>query len=142
MIAKFVYESERKRKIKLDGPEKEQKRIEQVQTEPLSTAVATRSNSRQNSSIHASIPSRASSRRCSRWRRGQALRFAIPCNRPFLLSRRARAAVPAPFVDSFQPLQRKSSPNCTPTSQPISSPKFAGFRPSPPTPSAATTPLR
>jgi len=26
MIAKFVYESERKRKIKLDGPEKEQKR--------------------------------------------------------------------------------------------------------------------
>ena len=75
-------------------------------------------------------------------RRRQALRFAIPCHRPFLLSRRSLAAVPAPFVDSFHPLQRKSSANCTPTSQPISSPKFAGFRPSPPTPSAATTPLR
>ena len=50
LIPIFVYEFERKRRIKLAGSETEQKRTEQVQTEPfLSTAVATGSNSRQNS---------------------------------------------------------------------------------------------
>ena len=40
LIPIFVYEFERKRRIKLAGSETEQKRTEQVQTEPfLSTAV-------------------------------------------------------------------------------------------------------